>query len=482
VLYSKSLVTVLSGAGLILSFNSIDPNISLLMGSDGQRVLDLLASLDTLKEVSLINNEGCPHDFENGIPPFRNLSKLELLRMDYEYEDREIEVAKILISCPHMRELALSTVGWTSEDDIDLLPKLVQHYRSKTNKRLKLRSLRLGYGFLPVRSPLGYLSDLTDTTLLEILRLDNENISTGNVMTDAPIDVKQFVSANNVKSFTAERLSPDIVELIHQLNSSGHLTTLSLPRYCDTQPRARMDEDDEYWWDDWYGEDTPGPPTWDPAQMFSEPLEQAGSHRKNISIGDIFRTEHLNDHILNCITTYSRVEVLTLSLPVWSWLQFRDEIMPGLRHLQQLFLVGDKNVGSYGYQGEVFQWGQTMGKTQEEVDEMAKQQDKDYADHQVTFARDVFYANRSRIARGDDCAVLKYLGLGSSVFTCMLLPATASCGLLPFSIEKDGGSWLYHIILLDSDEATAFGSVCEYNEEIAELRVGGDQDTPIWCC
>jgi hypothetical protein len=169
-------------------------------------------------------------------------------------------------------------------------------------------------------------------------------------------------------------------------------------------------------------------------------------------------------------------------LPVWSWLQFRDEIMPGLRHLQQLFLVGDKNVGSYGYQGEVFQWGQTMGKTQEEVDEMAKQQDKDYADHQVTFARDVFYANRSRIARGDDCAVLKYLGLGSSVFTCMLLPATASCGLLPFSIEKDGGSWLYHIILLDSDEATAFGSVCEYNEEIAELRVGGDQDTPIWCC
>jgi hypothetical protein len=155
--------------------------------------------------------------------------------------------------------------------------------------------------------------------------------------------------------------------------------------------------------------------------------------------------------------------------------------MPGLRHLQQLFLVGGKNAGRYGYQDEVFEWSQTKGKTQQEVDDMIKQQDKDYADHQVTFARDVFYANRSKIARGDDCAVLKYLGLGSSVFTCMLLPATASCGLLPFGIEKDGESWLYHIVLLDSDEAAVFGSVREFNEEIAELRVGGDQDPPGWC-
>jgi hypothetical protein len=120
------------------------------------------------------------------------------------------------------------------------------------------------------------------------------------------------------------------------------------------------------------------------------------------------------------------------------------------------------------------------GKSQQELDEMVKQQGKEYADHQVIFARDVFYANRSRIARGDDCAVFRYLGLGSSVYTCMLLPATASCGLAPFGVDKDGESLYYHVVHLDSDEATAFDSIREFNEEIAELRVGGDQNSPIY--
>jgi hypothetical protein len=474
------MVAVLSGAKQIHSLNYGDPLISLLMGSDGQRVLDLLASFDTLREVSLINNEGYPYNFENQIPPFRNLTKLELLRLDHDYDARDLEVAKVLVSCLRLRELALSTVGWTKEEAIDLLPKLVRHFRSETNKRLELKSLRLGYGFLPIQTPLAYLSELTDTTLLETLRLDNENLSIDSVMSDAIIDVEQFASANNVRSFTAERLSRDIVELISQLNLSGHLNALSLPRYCDTQPRARMDKNNEYWWDDWYGENTDGPPAWSSTQMFSEPLEQAGSHWKNFSIGDIFRTEYLDDHVLDCIVTYSHVEVLTLPLPVESWPRFRDEILPELRHLQQLFLVGAKNAGSYGYQGCVYIWHQNNGKTQQEVDEMIKQQDKDHADHQVIFARDVFHANRSRIARGDDCAVFRYLGLGSSVYTCMLLPATASYGLAPFSVEKDGESLRYHIILVESDEATAFDSIREFNEEIAELRVGGDQNSPIY--
>jgi hypothetical protein len=217
---------------------------------DGQRVLNLLASFDTLREVSLINNEGTTQYFENRIPPFRNLLKLELLRMNHGRHDRYSEVAEVLISCPHICDRALSTAGWAMQDDIELLPKLVQHYRSETNERLQLRSLRLGYGFLPIQSPSEYLSELTDTIVLENLRLYNDNVGVATVVLDTPVDVKQFTSANNVKSFTAERLSPDIVELIRQFSLSGRLTTLSLPRYCDTQPRARMDEDNEYWEDD----------------------------------------------------------------------------------------------------------------------------------------------------------------------------------------------------------------------------------------
>jgi hypothetical protein len=389
---------------------------------DGRRVLDLLARFDTLREVSLINNEGTPQYFENRIPPFRNLLKLELLRMNHGHHGRYREVAEVLIYCPHIRELALSTAGWAMQDDIELLPKLVQHYRSETNNRLQLRSLRLGYGFLPIQSPSEYLSRLTDTALLETLRLDNDNVGVATVVLDAPIDIKQFTSANNIISFTAERLSPDIVELVHQLNSSGRLTTLSLPRYCDTQPRARMDEDNKYWEDDWYGEDTEGPPQWDPAQMFSEPLEQAGRHWESFSIGDIFRTEKLDDSILDCIATYSHIEV-------------------------SLFLVGGRNAGSYGYQCLVLEYSHILNKTQQEVDELVEQRDKDHIDHLAIFARDVFYANRSRIASGEECALFRYLGLGSFVYTCMLLPYIASFGLAPFSVKKDEESWHYHVVL-----------------------------------
>jgi hypothetical protein len=70
--------------------------------------------------------------------------------MNHGHHDRYREVAEVLIYCPHIRELALSTAGWAMQDDIELLPKLVQHYRSETNNRLQLRSLRLGYGFLPI--------------------------------------------------------------------------------------------------------------------------------------------------------------------------------------------------------------------------------------------------------------------------------------------------------------------------------------------
>jgi hypothetical protein len=457
---------------------------SLLTESDGQRVLDMLARYDTLQEVSLIiNNEGCLQYFKGEIPPFRNLSKLELLGMNQESDGqhgRDREVATILTFCPHIRELALSTLGWATEDDIKLLPKLVQHYRSETNERLQLKSLRLGYGFLPVQSPLAYLVELTDTALLENIRLDNDNVGISSIVLDCPIDPKQFASAKNVNSLTAERLSSDIVELIRQLNLSGRLTTLSLPRYCDSQPRARMDEDNEYYYSDWYGEDTEGPPEWAQGQMFSEPLEQAGTHWKNILIGDMIQTETLDERMLYCIATYSHLEVLTLPLPQESWPRFRDEIMPELRHLQQLFLVGSKNAGTYGYQGFKLDDDQIFAKDQPEIDELVKQRDEEYINHLTTFAREIFHANRSKIAKGDDYALLKYLGFGSFVFTCMLLPDTTSCGLAPFSVDKDGETWRYQIVLLNSDEAAAFSSIREYNEEIAELRVGGDERGPAW--
>lgn len=269
--------------------------------------------------------------------------------------DGASEVAETLMLCPGLRDLALSTTGSCAEGEVlDLLPKVVEKVKAKIDKRLQLRSLRLGYGFLPVESGgIEYPSQLLDLTDLDNLRLDNDNVGVGEVMDDAPIDIKQFASANKVSFLTVERPSPDIVELIHVINTHGQLTRLSLPRYCDTQPRVRMDKNNQYWDDYWYDRFPEEVPGRSPGQLFSAPLEQAGTHWKSILMGDIFLSNGLESSIFECLNWYEQLEELTLPMSYELWPQFRSNVMPHLRQLQRLFLVGHTLASGYVYQGKV---------------------------------------------------------------------------------------------------------------------------------
>ncbi|KAH0372865.1 hypothetical protein KCU65_g979, partial [Aureobasidium melanogenum] len=246
----------------------------------GQQILDSLQqNLKKLRAVSLVNSDGTSFSFKNKIPAFSSLTKLELLGMRQRGHDRISEIAEILMLCPGLLDLSLSTTGSGAEGEaLDLLPKTVEKFKGKIKKRLRLQSLRLGYGFLPVESGgIDYLSQLIDLTRLDELRLDNDNIGVEEVLHNAPIDIKQFASADNVTFLTAERLSPDIVELIQVLNTHGQLTRLSLPRFCDTQLRVRMDKNNQYWDDYWYDQFPEEIPSWSAGQLFSKPLEQAGA-------------------------------------------------------------------------------------------------------------------------------------------------------------------------------------------------------------
>lgn len=447
--------------------------------ADGQNVLDSLLGLQELREVSLVNSEGMFQSFRNHIPHFSNLDKLELLGMSRRNCDRVKEVCQVLISSPSIRNLSLSMVGWNREDDAALLPAMITRFVGADGKRLQLRSLRLGHGFLPVESSTDYLSRLTDLTSLETIRLDNDNFGVSRVVQDVPIDASQFSSAIKVRSLTAERLSIDIVELINLLKLNDHLEHLALPRFCDTQPRARMDEHNEFWNPDWYGEDTDGPPEWDEGQLFSQPLEQAGTHWKTVLIGDIFRTSELDSDVLTCVAQYEQVEELTLPLPVESWPKFRDEILPRLRNLKRLFLVGGNNACSYGYRGTILEYKDLSTKSEEEIEELVKQRDREFAKHMASFAKEIFKKNRSNIASGDRVALLKYVGLGGFVYTCMVVSTIVSSGLAYFCVEADGQEWDYRVVKLDNDEAADLESVREWDESIAELRVGGDENGPL---
>jgi hypothetical protein len=190
--------------------------------------------------------------------------------------------------------------------------------------------LRLGYGFLPVKSESDYLSNLTDLTVLETLGLVNDNIGVGTIVIDAPIDVELFSSASNVTSLTVEWLNPDAVELIDLLRLSGQLFSLSLRRFCDTQPPEHHDEG--------LGD----MPHWDPPRSFSQPLEQAGRHWQRLLVGDISWTSKLPQGILDCLETYEQIEDLTIPLPTQMWPQFRDRTIPFFQKNLQSIAQGDE--------------------------------------------------------------------------------------------------------------------------------------------
>lgn len=435
---------------------------------------------EKLREVSIANSKGIPESFSNRIPSFGNLYKLELLSMSQEQCDRARQVSRVLISCPYLRQLSLSTVYSCGEDDIALLPTLVRYLEDANGKKLRLCSLRLGYGFLPIETGTDYVSRLTELSALQALRLDNDNIGVHDIGRDAPIDAAQFESANNVKTLTAERLSADIFALINVLNSSGQLINLSLPRFCNTQPRARMDENNEFWDPERWDLEVEDLPEWDPEQLFSQPLDQAGNHWRTLLIGDIFHTCKIPKDVLDCITTYEHLEDLTLPLPKELWPKFRDDVLPRLRNLQRLFLVGRENASGYGFQGLVPDHTDWKTNTPQEFQDLVEKHDAELENHWKVFARDVFRANRVSIAQDDERVTLKYLGLSGDVYTCMRLPPGASCGLASFSIGQDGKRWEYDVVKLTSDEAAAFKMNREWHESISELRVGGDDGDIVY--
>ena len=138
--------------------------------------------------------------------------------------------------------------------------------------------------------------------------------------------------------------------------------------------------------------------------------------------------------------------------------------------------------GTYGYPGfAVSDHGIYSSETpDQEREKLIRERDGEYTAHLATFAAAVFHDNRSNVARGDDYAELRYLGLGRIVYTCMTVSVIASCGMAAFSVEEDGESRSYQVVLLDEDETNALESMTEYNEEIEELRVGGDERGPAW--
>jgi hypothetical protein len=261
------------------------------------------------------------------------------------------------------------------------------------------------------------------------------------------------------------------VELIDLLRLSGELSSLSLPKFCDTQPLEQYDEE--------LGD----MPQWESPQSFSQPLEQAARHWQKLLLGDIYLTSKLPEGILDFLDTYEQIEDLSIPLPTQMWPQFRDHTIPQLRSLQRLFLVGEDNARRYDYRELELEYNNFERDTVENHNELGQKLIMKvgavYASRTADMARDLFQNNRQSIAQGDERALLKHLGDGGDTHTCILLPTGASHGLARFSIEMAGQIWDYHVVKLTSDEAAVFDTLQEWYEGMERLKGGGDEGT-IW--
>lgn len=121
-------------------------------------------------------------------------------------------------------------------------------------------------------------------------------------------------------------------------------------------------------------------------------------------------------------------------------------------------------------------YGHYSTGTKEELEEKAKQGEAEHFVHVYNWLKNIFMDNRTSIADGNNRALLRYLGLQGMVYTRVLLPAATPSGRNSSIVNEDRKNWTYEIVQVDKDEASRFEAAREWNEGIARLRVGGDED------
>lgn len=111
--------------------------------------------------------------------------------------------------------------------------------------------------------------------------------------------------------------------------------------------------------------------------------------------------------MLDCVATYEQLEDSTLPLPKGMWPEFRDQVLPRLRSLQRLFLVGGDNACGHGYHGltpdlcetMAFESSENVPDRLEKYRELVQRHDMELLSHTTKFVQDLFRSNRKGIVR-----------------------------------------------------------------------------------
>ena len=232
-----------------------------------------------------------PAEIDWVLPNRPGMQKLHLENLPHSMATSRLpSIAGILAMSPDLDDLTISLDRRPITKTCTFLGKLIDLFDEKRRlhdgDRLKLRTLRLGDGFLPLPRRTRWkkinLDKLLDPSELQHLAFANAR--------GGPIDVALFKNTINIASLSVDILTDDITQLIRQLAPHKNLNSLTVnmatcrPSKVDRagnggihlQPAGDEEEDD-----DDNNEDTPT------HRRGTNPFQATGTHWHAINIGEV---------------------------------------------------------------------------------------------------------------------------------------------------------------------------------------------------
>ena len=435
-----------------------------------------LAKRGKLRHLTLLDSKMVHSFFVLPLPTFHNLTTLKL------YGKTEWQsVIEVLLSSPALQSLALDFNFLMQDSEDGTLYSFVEAYDIQRKKRklplLKIKELEFGKGFLPTETETdndydlpNYLSNLTDLSALKNVKINNAITETKGgspEMTIYDIDATLFFPALNLEHIAFSCFTRDIFDIIEHVNlgSTGSikLTSLDTIESCPPGPNNLCE-------DPW------GKQFYDPSyfENFEIPLHVGGFHWKSLHFREgengEEQEEKVKEYILEFVGRCEDLEELTWGMDSRTFEIFKGETLPTMKRLRTLVIP--RYPGSPEMPVIPRSSVEHVDITVSDKRHSATFQEERY---RLAIAKELFKINREAFeSRGegqDKGTKLKYLGLGTSIYTCML-PALRDI--------EDGTNVEWKVVKLSKQEAFEFEGVKNLLMKEGHIKAGPLMELKDW--
>lgn len=339
----------------------------------------------------------------------------------------------MLLASPGLTSLGLSLAPEQGMGNYQL-QRLINYFHSKgeNGQVLELSQLHLGLGFLPVPPDDlftdDYLNQLTDLQTLTDLRLDNSSSIT------EPFDLPNFhifspvfAKATNLRMLSVERISSDVVGIIHLISGSEKdlqaLDSLEVTGYFESLDEGEGEEE--------YYDDFRGPP------MFSVPLEQTGYHWRKVSCGTKLESAPYSEAerlLREFVSQCSEIEELSMPMDREHLDLFKSDILPRTKRLYAL-KIPNGDIAKFKAPGFI-ELNREQAIKRIKLDESKEKIKEEHESQTANIAKELFECNRRMMQEDAEITALRSITVGPHTYCCLLANPCISGIQLNFTVKK----------------------------------------------